>query len=216
MSTFSGGTPESVDAINMLGGTLARSGSTLYGLFEFELERTLTDHVRRASVFVDVDLDNNPATGFQSFKDFQFDTNFPEFNTGLGAEMIISLDAHVIADSGFVGVNTANVVWEVIDTFLPGVCGRFFGFHTTAILGDSIQDDGNFAYVYTGFAVEDSTFGTNSAWADPVPLAGSFPADLTTPGPPTLRASPPPPHPVWPPQKHEAPLIRMLRWLRGR
>ena len=148
-SFFSVGNPEVVETVNMLGATLARSGSTLYGLFEFQGERSLRDRVTRASVFLDLDLDNNPTTGFQGFKDFQFDPNFPQFNTGLGAEVIISLDAHVIADSGFVGVNTADAVWDPIDTFLPGVCGRFFGFHTTAILGASIQDDGNFACAYT-------------------------------------------------------------------
>ncbi len=213
---FSGGMPQVVNQVNMLGATLARSGSTLYGLFEFQIERSLLDEATRASVFVDLDLDNNPATGFLTFKDFQFDTSFPAFNTGLGAEAFISLDAHVIADSGFVGVNTADVTWDVLDVFLPGVCGRFFGFHTTAILGGSILDDGNFAYAYTGFAVEDSTFGVNGVWADPVPLAGSFVANLVTPGPPTSRASPPPPNRVWPPQTREAPLIRLVRWLRGR
>ncbi len=213
---FQGGTPEVVDPVNMLGGTLARSGSTLYGLFEFQGERSLRDEVTRASVFVDIDLDNDPATGFQTFKDFQLDQNFPEINTGLGAEAFISLDAHFIADSGFVGVNTDDAVWDVIDEFLPGVCGRFFGFHTTAILGGTILDDGNFAYVYTAFAAEDSTFGSNAVVADPVPVSGSFVADLTTPGPPTSRVSPSSPNRVWPPQQREAPLIRLLRWLRAR
>ncbi|MCH6548125.1 MAG: hypothetical protein IH798_06735 [Gemmatimonadetes bacterium] len=109
-----------------------------------------------------------------------------------------------------------SITWDVIDVFLPGVCGRFFGFHTTAILGDSIMDDGNFGYAYTGFAVEDSTFGVNGVFADPVPLAGNFVANLVTPGPPTSRASPPPPNRVWPPQTREAPLIRLVRWLRRR
>ena len=214
---FSGGEPEVLDTVNVLGATLARSGATLYGLFEFQEERSLLDRVTRASVFVDLDLDNNPTTGFQAFKDFQFDLNFPELNTGLGAEAFISLDAHIIADSGFVGVNTDDVVWDVIDSFLPGVCGKFFGFHTTAIFGDSIQDDGIFAYAYTGFALEDTAASeTSPVYADPVPMSGSFLADLTTPGPPTLRASPPPPNPIWPPQEREAPLIRLLRRLLGR
>ncbi len=216
-TVFSAGSPVVLDVIDMVGATLARSGSTLYGLFEFQQERSLSDPVTRASVFVDLDLDNNPTTGFQSFKDFEFDQNFPEFNTGLGVEALISLDAHVIADSGFVGVNTDDVLWDAIDIFLPGVCGRFFGFHTTAILGDSIQDDGNFAYAYTGFAVEGTPpMASSPVYADPVPLSGSFLADLITPGPVTLRASPPPPNPIWPPQKREAPLIRLLRMLLGR
>ncbi len=214
---FFGGDTTIIDNINMMGATLARSGSTLYGLFEFGKERALTDEVKRAAVFVDIDLDNNPTTGFKGFKDFQLDQNFPELSTGLGAEAIVSLDAHVIADSGFVGVNTANAVWEPIDTFLPGVCGRFFGFHTTAILGDSIQDDGNFTYAYMGFVVQDSSDAApGGVVADPVPVSGSFAAELTTPGPPTLRTSPPPPTSVWPPQKREAPLLRLLRWVRGR
>ncbi len=163
----------------MVGATPARWGPTLYGVFEFANERSLTGQISRASIFVDIDLDNNPTTGFQALKDFQFE-------------------------------------WDVLDVFLPGVCGRFFGFHTTAILGDSILDDGNFAYAYSALASEDSTFGINGVWADPVPLSGSFVANLVTPGPPTSRASPPPPNRVWPPQQRQAPLIRLLRWLRGR
>jgi hypothetical protein len=201
----------------MMGGTLARSGSTLYGLFEFEKERALTDRVRRASVFVDIDLDNNPTTGWRGLKDVVLDS-FPEFSSGLGAEVIISLDAHVLADSGFVGVNVDHGEWSdtPLDTFLPGVCGQFFGFHTTAIFGDSIQDDGNFAYAYTAFAQQDTTTAESGAFADPVPLAGSFVADLTMPGPATLHTTPIPPRRVWPSQQRKAPLIRLWRWLRGR
>jgi hypothetical protein len=131
--------------------------------------------------------------------------------------MIISLDAHVIADCGFVGVNTANVTWDVIDSFLPGVCGRFFGFHTTTIFGDSIQDDGNFAYAYTGFANQDSsTTGSAGVFADPVPVAGSFVADLMDPGMLALRTIPLPANRVWPPRRLQAPLIRLLQLLQGR
>ncbi len=213
---YFGGDPNVLDTVNMLGATLARSGPTLYGLFEFENERSLTGQNSRASVFVDIDLDNNPTTGFQSFKDFQFDQSFPELSTDLGVEMIISLDAHVIADSGFVGVNTDNVTWDVIDSFLPGVCGRFFGFHTTTIFGDSIQDDGNFAYAYTGFAVQDSSTGSTGVFADPVPVAGSFVADLTDPGMSALRTIQLPANRVWPPRRLGAPLVRLLQLLQGR
>ena len=215
---FFAGDTSVVDNVNMMGGTLARSGSTLYGLFEFEKERALTDPVRRASVFVDIDLDNNPTTGFQGLKDFILSDSFPQYNTGLGAEVIISLDAHILADSGFVGVNVSDGEWSdtSLDTFLPGVCGRFFGFHTTAIFGDSIQDDGNFAYAYTGFAQQDTTTAPSGAVFDPVPLAGSFVADLTTPGPATLRTAPIPRRRVWASQKRKAPLIWLWRWLRGR
>ncbi len=214
---FFGGDPSVLDTLNMLGATLARSGPTLYGVFEFANERSLTGQSSRASVFVDIDLDNNPTTGFLSFKDFQLDQSFPELNTGLRVEMIISLDAHVIADSSFVGVNTADVEWEVIDIFLPGVCGKFFGFHTTTIFGDSIQDDGNFAYAYTGFAIQDSAAtGATGVFADPVPIAGSFVADLTDPGMSALRTIPLPANRVWPPRKVVAPLIRLLQMLQGR
>ena len=209
--------PEVLTPMDMLGATLARWGPTLYGVFEFASERSLTGQSSRASIFIDIDLDNNPTTGFQSFKDFQFSQSFPELNTGLGVEMVISLDAHVVADSGFVGVNTANVAWEVIDTFLPGVCGRFFGFHTTTIFGDSIQDDGNFAYVYTSFAVQDSVAaGSSGVFADPVPIAGSFVADLIDPGMSALRAIPLPANRVWPAREVTAPLIRLLQLLQGR
>ena len=215
VGVYSGGTPQIIEPVDMVGATLARSGSTLYGLFEFQQERSLLDPAKRAGVFLDLDLDNNPATGFRTFKDVLFDTNFPELNSGLRAEAIVSLDAHVIADSGFVGVPTSNDgEWDPIDTFLPGVCGRFFGFHTTAIFGDSIQDDGNFAYVYMGLAIDEDT--TGGLYGDPVPVSGSFFADLSTPGPPSLRASPRPPNPVWPPSKREAPLLRLLRWLHSR
>ena len=209
--------PEVVSRIDLVGATLARWGPTLYGIFEFASERSLTGQSSRGSIFIDIDLDNNPTTGFQSFKDFQFEQSFPELNTGLGVEMMISLDAHVVADSGFVGVNTANVTWDVIDSFLPGVCGRFFGFHTTTIFGGSIQDDGNFAYAYTAFAVQDSAAtGSTGVFADPVPMAGSFVADLIDPGMSALRATPLPANRVWPPRKVAAPLIRLLQLLQGR
>ncbi len=213
---FFGGDPNALDTVDMLGATLARWGPTLYGVFEFANERSLTGQSSRASVFVDIDLDNNPTTGFKSFKDFQFEESFPELSTDLGVEMFISLDAHVIADSGFVGVNTDDVTWDVIDSFLPGVCGRFFGFHTTTIFGGSIQDDGNFAYAYTGFAVQDSSTGSTGVFADPVPVAGSFVADLTDPGMSALRTIPLPASRVWLPRKVRAPLIRLLQLLQGR
>jgi hypothetical protein len=161
---------------------------------------------------LDIDVDNNPTTGFQSFKDSQFDASFPDFNTNLGVELVVALDGHVLGDSGFVGVNIGDVTWDPIDRFQPGVCGPHFGFHTTAILGDSIQDDGNFAYVYTAFAVEDDSL----AWGDPVPLSGSFIADLIDPGMSVTRSVPLPTRRVWPPIQVEAPLIRMLRLLQGR
>jgi len=120
-------------------------------------------------------------------------------------------------DAGFVGVNIADVEWDVIDSFLPGVCGRFFGFHTTTIFGESIQDDGNFAYAYTAFAVQDSsTTGSAGVFADPVPVAGSFVADLIDPGMSALRTILLPANRVWPPRKVGAPLNRLLQLLQGR
>ena len=71
---------------------------------------------------------------------------------------------------------------------------------------------GGFAFA----ALEDTTLTSSGLYADPVPVAGSFIADLTTPGPAMLRTAPLPPRRVWPPQTEKAPLVRLLRWLRGR
>jgi hypothetical protein len=208
--------PSAMRPLDILGGTLARLGSTLYGIFEFDENRSLNGSDDAASVWLDIDVDNNPTTGFQAFKDFQFDAAFPQFNTNLGVELMVALDGHLLSDSGFVGVNTDDVEWTIIDRFQPGVCGRRFGFHTTMILGDSIQDDGNFGFAYTAFAVEDSVTGTGGAWGDPVPLSGSFTANLLDPGLSASRTIPLPTRRVWPPVQVEAPLIRMLQLLQGR
>jgi hypothetical protein len=215
-SVFQSATPPTVlRPVDLLGGTLARLGSTLYGIFEFDDNRSLSGAGDAASVWLDIDIDNNPTTGFQAFKDFQFDESFPAYNTNLRVELVVALDGHVLGDSGFVGVNTDVAQWTVIDRFQPGVCGRRFGFHTTVILGDSIQDDGNFGFAYTAFAVEDSSLG-GGAVADPVPLSGSFSADLLDPGLSASRTVPLPTRSVWPPVTVEAPLIRMLQLLQGR
>ncbi len=67
-SFFVGGDPNVLDTINLVGATPARWGPTLYGVFEFADERSLTGQSSRASISVDIDLDNNPTTGFeQSF-----------------------------------------------------------------------------------------------------------------------------------------------------
>lgn len=202
---------------DIIGATLARSGSTLYGLFEFGQPRTLDGPTNKVSIFVDIDLDQDPGTGFKTFKDFQFEENFPEMATGMGAEMFVSMDVDIIADSGFVGVNIADDTWDPIDVFNPGVCGAFFGFHTTAILGDSVMDDGFFNYAYTAFAIEDINDEQSAAFADPVPQGGHFTADLLTPGP-SLSSE------RWPGEPVDtffdgylkSPTIRMLRRMSGR
>ena len=218
-STFfiGGQDPVVLTAPDIIGATLARSGSTLYGLFEFAQARTLDGPANKASIFMDIDIDGDAGTGFQTFKDFQFDSIFPELATNMGAEMFVSMDVDIIADSGFIGVNTDDVTWDPIDVFIPGVCGRFFGFHTTAILGDSVMDDGFFNYAYTAFAIEDVNEEMSAVFADPVPEAGHFAADLITPGP-ALTAVETPRQPVdtFFDRHIRSPAIRMLRRLRGR
>ena len=215
-SFFSEGTITTLDTIDIIGATLARSGSTLYGLFEFRDDRTLRGDVDKASIIMDIDLDGNPATGFKGFKDVIFDTNFPELSSGMGAEMVVSLDAHgVIADSAFVGVNDGDGSWIDIDVFLPGVCGPFFGFHTTTILGDSVQDNGNFSYVYTAVGVEDPLDSMSGIYADPVPVSDHFDATLTDPGPVPFAAWRIPSAPVGA-RRMMAPDIAILRRTRGR
>ncbi len=173
---------------NMVGASLARAGNTLYGLFEFARERSLTGDETKVSVFVDIDLDSDPTTGFPGFKDFQLsNADFSQFRTGLGTELVVSLDADVVATTGFVGVAIDTVTWDEIDIFLPGVCGQFFGFHTTTIFGTPLQDDGRFNYAYSAFAIEDTAATNTAVFLDPVPLAGHLIADLSNPGPPALQ-----------------------------
>lgn len=181
-------TPRDLIPPNMVGASLARAGNTLYGLFEFARERSLTGDETKVSVFVDIDLDSDPSTGFPGFKDFQLsNADFSQFRTGLGTELIVSLDADVIATTGFVGVAIDTVTWDEIDIFLPGVCGQFFGFHTTTIFGTPLQDDGRFNYAYSAFAIEDTAATNTAVFLDPVPLAGHLIADLSNPGPPALQ-----------------------------
>ena len=130
----------------------------------------------------------------------------------------MSLDAHVVDDSAFVGVTTTDdpaPTWDEIDVFLPGVCGVFFGFHTTTIFGDSIQDQGRFSYAYSAFVIEDPTDSLSAVFMDPVPLAGHFNAELTDPGTPALLRLTAP-RPQSHPQRAEAAYWRLLRLLRSR
>ena len=201
---------------NMMGASLARSGNTLYGLFEFGRERSLNGDQNKASIFVDIDLDSDPNTGFQGFKDFQLsDAAFSQFSTRLGTELMISLDADVVATNGFVGVATADVTWDEIDVFLPGVCGRFFGFHTTTVFDTPMGDDGRFNYAYSAFAIEDTAATQTAVFMDPVPLAGHIIADLSSPGPPALHPMPAP-SAITRPRRIQAVYHGLLRLLRVR
>ena len=176
--------PRNLIGANLLGAVLARSDSTLYGIFEFARERSLQGEEDRASVILDIDLDGSATTGFTSFKDFVFDANFSELNSGLKTELVVSIDGHgVLFDSGFVGVALSDTLtWDVIDAFLPGVCGRFLGFHTTTVFGDPTMDTGRFSYTYLAVAVEDPFEDESAFFLDPVPVAGHFDAELTDSG----------------------------------
>ena len=220
-NTFFTGSTEAVvlQTPNIIGATLARGGSTLYGIFEFAARRSLLGETDKVSIFMDIDIDDDPNTGFQTFKDFQLSSDdFNDFKTGLGAELVVSLDAHVVDDSAFVGVTTTDdpgPTWDEIDIFLPGVCGTFFGFHTTTIFGDSIQDQGRFSYAYSAFVIENPTDSLSAVFMDPVPLAGHFDAELTDPGTPALLRLAAP-RPQSHPQRAEAAYWRILRLLRSR
>jgi hypothetical protein len=137
------------------------------------------------SVWVDLDIDQNPSTGFKAYRDSALAGLGPAYASGLGVEYVIGMFA---ADSsGVADVFAAHYVGVLqIDpssayTFLPDVCGHFFGFSVPlSALGN---DDGQMDFSL--FAISEAP--TGDEYADAFPLRGksSFAG-----APPSLARSP--------------------------
>lgn len=153
---------------------MARRDSTLFAVIEFAQPRTFALYDDTSAIAIlEIDTDQSAATGFTSLRDTIF-APFPELSSGLGVEMLVGLEPNsVLGDSAYVGVYTAPLEFDVLDTFIPGTCGPYFGFHTTTLL-DSAGDDGMFDYTLLGFA-----FGNDGDYVDPMPEAGHLTADVT-------------------------------------
>jgi hypothetical protein len=151
-----------------------RSGVRLYGLMEFATPRTFSNSGKtNASALIDIDLDQNPATGFTSVYDYLL-RNIPELDSHLGAELLVGIEPREdFGDSAYVGVLTSDSTsFVVADLFGVGVCGTYFGFNTDSIIG-AFGDDGNFDF--TVLAIASSGPG---AYADAAPESGFFQATL--------------------------------------
>jgi hypothetical protein len=168
---------------DVISSRFAREGTAFSGIIQFagtrSFSRTATD---RAAVYIDLDIDQNPATGYATFKDT---LGLPGVGpSGTRAEYFIALDPDAAHhDSAEVVLHTQPVEdaieGEIVGFFMPGSCGAFMSFLIpfSAVGGD----DGLMNIVMLAFS------GTSTAlFVDPVPGSGHFTLNLpatTAPGP---------------------------------
>jgi hypothetical protein len=154
---------------------LTRDGNTLFGVAQFNGARTfgLTGD-ENATLLIDIDIDQDPSTGFLPIYDFIFSgEGQPE--SGMGGEYLIGIDPLPdLADSAYVGeLLDDGGGFAVRDGFLPGVCGPYFGFDTDYLF-ETVGDDGLFDVTVLSFA-----FAEAGARLDASPEDGHFSLDLS-------------------------------------
>ncbi|MBI4421160.1 MAG: Ig-like domain-containing protein, partial [Gemmatimonadetes bacterium] len=180
----SSGSPGTLQPPDLLAARFAREGALFSGIFRFVGPRVFSNvAANRAAVFIDLDVDQDSTTGFVTFKDTLFlasanSTNrFDTLSSGTRAEYIIGLEPHTqLGDSAYVGKYTAPEEFNVMGTFLPGVCGALMGFVAPfSVIGN---DDGKINAVVMSLAAS-STF----LYVDPMPTKGHLTLNLAAPTP---------------------------------
>jgi hypothetical protein len=156
---------------------LSQSGGNVHGVLRFSGPRSI-DPTASNTVFVvlDLDIDQDGATGFVSLKDTVFQGLLAA--SGARVEYTIGLAAGigVAGDSAFAASYTAPLQFQTTSLFLPGFCGALAGFVVPmTALGN---DDGAFDVV--GYL---DALDATGAYYDPAPDTGVFSAMLTSAGP---------------------------------
>jgi hypothetical protein len=160
-----------------------RATSTVYGVLQFDAPRTLDPNpANNVSVFMDLDVDQDGATGFVPFKDAVFAGVLAP--SGAKSEFLIEIGT--LVDGGdavarYTAQDTAQGSFDADPTALlaPVVCGGALGF---AFPIDALGgDDGAFdftAYVDVFRPDQPNVSGI----IDPVPDGGFFSVNLTAAG----------------------------------
>jgi hypothetical protein len=176
--------PESsLQPVNLTEARFALAGDVLHGVIRFALERAFADPADNSGlVFIEIDADQDPGTGFTSLKDTIFGRSFEELDSGIMVEYIVGIEPlNSIGGLAYVGVMTEPGTFDVIEPLLPGICGRFYGFHTTTLVPE--MGDANFDYTLLAVAS-----GMDGAFFDPAPEAGHYSVALSAPIIPGPRA----------------------------
>jgi hypothetical protein len=176
--------PESsLEPVNLTEVRFALAGDVLHGVIRFALERAFADPADNSGLaFIEIDADQDPGTGFTSLKDTVFGAQFPELDSGIKVEYVVGIEPlDAIGGFAYVGVMTEPGMFNVIEPLIPGICGRFYGFHTNLLVPD--MGDANFDYTLLAIAS-----GNDGAFFDPAPEAGHYSAALSAPIIPGPRA----------------------------
>lgn len=191
---FTAGTPSNPSPSDLDLFRLSLHSDTLFGVLRFTTPRSFGSDAEpnNAFAYIGIDLDQDSATGYGTYKDTIFATlNVP---SGLGAEAAIWIDWFPnFGDSAIVGQRDGPASLTVTSFFLPDVCGRYMGFAIPfASLG---ADDGDFDYVI----LAGNSQGTAATLYDPMPESGHYSvafAGLFVPPYPAVAPAVPPLAPV--------------------
>lgn len=155
---------------------LAAHSGGLFGVYRFTTPRGWGDaQANHAFTYLELDIDQDPGTGFLALRDYFFETN-PSLQSGMGAEYVVALDwvfsSVGIADSAVVGHYVAELEFEVLDVLYPDLCDEFQGFSVpTSLFGG---DDGRFDYSVVAGNAE-----ATGLLLDPAPESGVLTADFS-------------------------------------
>jgi len=177
------GSPAGLVAPDLLELRLARTTTTLHGILEFNAPRTLSPTANNnTSVWIDLDVDQDGATGFVPYKDVAFAGFLP--SSDAGSEYFIEMGTLDAVDGALVAqimaqdTSASPPTWSFTPTDqpTPGSCGSVLGFAVPfAAIG---SDDGAFDIaIYIDVFRPDPPIG--SAIIDPAPDAGVFSAAVT-------------------------------------
>lgn len=184
--TFGGGVSSPADLLEV---RLGVSSAALTGVLKFTSPRSLdTAAGNNAFTFIELDIDQDPATGVTSLRDTILSSDPPIVpRSGTRVEYLIDIEPYPdFGDSAIVGRYVEPLgdeyMLELADFFQPPLCGPYVGFATSfEALG---TDDGNFDFTVAAFSLGDA-----GATGDPAPDDGHFTASFAGQFTPAALAS---------------------------
>jgi hypothetical protein len=161
--------------VNLTEARFAADAGVFYGVVRFASNRAFAaDDDNSGVVLLEIDEDQDPGTGFTSIKDVVFPADvFPDLVSGIKVEYLVGIEPNPnLGGAAYVGRYIAEGEFNVIEAFAPGICGRFYGFHSNELLPAMLDA----TFDYTLLAIAD---GSEGFYFDPAPQAGNYSLDLS-------------------------------------